>query len=89
MRCKTSTSSEHGGAMLGRYCKCRKEALIMTSWTYLNSGRLFYVCGTQGRLKVRFVRVGGPRNVQSFQANHSWVVKAYKNHGRGTSVAES
>ncbi|CAB4281977.1 unnamed protein product [Prunus armeniaca] len=48
MRRETSTSSECGGAMLGRYCKCLKEALIRILWTDLNPGRRFYVCGTQG-----------------------------------------
>ncbi|ONI27069.1 hypothetical protein PRUPE_1G065900 [Prunus persica] len=47
MRLESSTSSEHGGAVLGRYCKCRKHVLIRTSWTYLNPERKLYVYGTQ------------------------------------------
>ncbi|CAL8998754.1 unnamed protein product [Prunus brigantina] len=48
MRRETLTSSERGGAVLGRYCKSLKEALIRILWTDLNPGRRFYVCGTQG-----------------------------------------
>ncbi|ONH99563.1 hypothetical protein PRUPE_6G036100 [Prunus persica] len=38
MRRETLTSSD-GRAVLGRCCKCLKEALIRTSWTDLNSRR--------------------------------------------------
>ncbi|CAB4318743.1 unnamed protein product [Prunus armeniaca] len=35
-------------AVLGKYCKCGKQAILRTSWTDFNPGRRFYVCGTQG-----------------------------------------
>ncbi|KAL8267960.1 hypothetical protein R6Q59_001758 [Mikania micrantha] len=36
------------------FCECRKEAIILTSWTSRNPGRRFYGCLDQGS-KCRFI----------------------------------